>query len=155
MTERATIHKAATRASLTAAMEKSPPHLRVILETVRDLGTAFLFVPQGPEAFRIPDEPRKPAIVLLGDDLEDCHGPDGFHMPSIRRAIRACSSFAIVSSAPQADAYEAIAQMAAATRRNVMLVETRLAQELAWLSLIQKLAPKRPILLATVEGGHA
>lgn len=136
-------------------MEQSPPHLRPILETVRDLGTAFMFVPQGDQAFRIPEYPKKPAIVLIGDDMHRSVGPAGFHLPSIRRTIRACTAFAVVSGAPQADAYEAIARMAALTRRDVMLVETRLEHELDWLGLIQKLAPKRRILLATVEGGHA
>jgi len=36
-----------------------------------------------------------------------------------------------------------------------MLIETRPEQELAWVGLIQKLAPKRFIWLATIKGGHA
>lgn len=36
-----------------------------------------------------------------------------------------------------------------------MLIETRPEQELAWVALIEKLAPGRFIQLATVEGGQA
>ncbi len=155
MTMRPIVDAGATRARLTAAIEQTQPYLRPILEAVRDHGAAMLFVPQGLDAFRIPAKPRKPAIIMIGDDFEAAHGPNGFHMPSIRRAIRACSSFAVVSSAPQAQVYAIIAVTVAATRTNAMLIETRPEQELAWVELIQKLAPGRFIQLATVEGGHA
>lgn len=155
MNERPTPHKPATRASLTAAMETMPDYLRPILEVVRDHGVAMLFAPQGMQAFRIPDQPKKPAIVIVGDDLDAAHGPGGFHMPSIRRAMRACSLFAVVSSAPQAHVYAGVAGFVAAMRQHVMLIETRPEQEIAWLALIQKLAPGRFIYLATVEGGRA
>ena len=155
MTMRPTLNAGATRASLTAAIDSTPAYLHPILEVVRDHGVAMLFVPQGTQAFRIPDQPKKPAIILIGDDLEAAHGPDGFHMPSIRRAIRACSSFAVVSSAPQAAVYATVAVGVAATRQHAMLIETRPEQELAWVGLIQKLAPGRFIQLATIVGGHA
>jgi hypothetical protein len=155
MTDRPTVHKTATRADLNAAIEQSPLHLRPILESVRDFGTAMMFVPQGLQAFRIPRDAKKPTILLVGDDTTRSDGPGGFHEPSLRRIIRASSAFAVVSSAPPVEAYEAIARMAALTRRNVLLVETRVEQELPWMELIQRLAPKRRIILATVCGGHA
>lgn len=76
----------------------------------------MLFVPQGTQAFRIPEQPKKPAILIIGDDFDRAHGPTGFHMPSIRRAIRACSSFAVVSSAPQPAVYATVAVGVAAMR---------------------------------------
>ncbi len=96
-----------------------------------------------------------PAIIIIGDDFDRAVGPAGFHLPSIRRAIRACTAFAVISCEPLPHVYGVIAITATLTRRNVMLIETRPEQELAWLGLIQKLAPGRPITLATVEGGHA
>jgi hypothetical protein len=155
MSARPIIHASRTRAQLDQFLDASPPHLRPIIETVRDHGVAMLFVGQSPDSFRIPDHPKQPAIVLIGDDMDRAIGPDGFHMPSVRRAIRACSAFAVVSSAPQTDVYSAIAATAAITRHSTMLIETRPEQELAWVGLIQKLAPRRFIWLATVEGGHA
>lgn len=155
MSIRHLIHAPATRASLDRALEWSPLYLRPIIKAVRDHGIAMLFVGQSADPFRIPDYHKRPAIVIIGDDFDCAIGPRGFHMSSVRRAIRACSAFAVVSSAPQPDVYEAIARMAALTRRNTMLIETRPDQELQWLALIQKHAPKRFIWLATVEGGHA
>jgi len=145
----------ASRASLTAAMEKSPEYLHPILGAVRDHGAAMLFVSQGTQAFRIPDQPKKPTIILVGDDFDRAHGPGGFHLPSIRRAIRACSSFAVVASAAQPAVYATVTVGVAALRQNAMLIETRPEQELAWVALIQKLAPRRFIQFATIEGGHA
>lgn len=155
MTTRPTLNAGSTRANLNAAMEASPEYLRPILEVVRDHGAAMLFVPQGAEPFRLPSEPKKPAIIMIGDDFDRAMGPGGFHLPSIRRMIRASSAFAVVSSAPQPHAYLTIAAGVAMTRQNAMLIETRPEQEIAWLSLIQKLAPGRFIQLCTVEGGHA
>jgi hypothetical protein len=145
----------ATRASLTAAMDASPKHLHPVIKAVRDCGAAMVFVPQGAPPFRLPRDSNKPAIVIVGDDLHECTGPSGFHLPSIRRLIRQSCSFAVVSSAPQPDAYATMAVTAVATGKHTMIVETRPEQEIAWLALIQKLAPKRFIFLATVEGGHA
>ena len=155
MSIRHLIHAPATRANLDRALEWSPPYLRPVIEAVRDHRVGMLFVGQSAEPFRIPDHPKRPAIVIIGDDFDRAVGPGGFHLPSVRRAIRGCHAFAVVSSAPQPDVYASIAATAALSRRNVMLIETRPEQELQWLSLIQKLAPKRFIWLATVEGGHS
>jgi hypothetical protein len=155
MTMRPTVDAGTTRANLDTAIERSPEYLHPIIEAVRDHSVAMLFVPQGDEAFRIPSRPSKPVIVIVGDDFDKAHGPDGFHLPSIRRMIRGCSSFAVVSSAAQPLVYATVAAVVAAMRQNAMLIETRPQQEIAWVQMIQKLAPGRFIQLATVKGGHA
>jgi len=144
-----------SRENLNRTIACTAPHLRPVLEAVRDFRVRMLFVRQTAKPFRISRDPTRPAIVMIGDDFDRAVGPDGFHLPSVRRAIRACSAFAVVSSAPPPDAYAAIAHTAAVTRRNTMLIETRVDQEIAWVALIQKLAPGRFILLSTVKGGHA
>jgi hypothetical protein len=150
------IHAGASTARLTAAMANAPAHLQAILGVVRDLGVGMLFAGQGADAFRIPREtPRRPAIVMIGDDMEQSRGPDGFHLPSVRRAIRACSDFAVITAAPDPDVYAQIAIAAALGRTNAMLVETRIEHEFAWVALIRKLAPHRPLTVLTIKGGHA
>ncbi len=148
-------HAPATRAHLDMAHAWAPAYLRPIIEAVRDSHVGMMFVPQIDEPFRLPREDKCPAIIIIGDDFDRAVGPAGFHLPSIRRAIRACTAFAVISCEPLPHVYGVIAITATLTRRNVMLIETRPEQELAWLGLIQKLAPGRPITLATVEGGHA
>lgn len=155
MTVRQPFRQATTRAKLTFAIEHSAPHLRPLIEAVRDHSIGMLFAPQGTEAFRIPSDPKRPAVVIIGDDFDSAMGPTGFHMPSIRRAIRACHAFAVISSEPQPAVYAEVAVTAAIARCNVMLIETRPEQEIPWLSLVQKLAPGRFIWLATVQGGRA
>lgn len=151
----APIYASATRDDITAALEASPAYLRPILETVRDHRVGMMFVPQSDAPFRMIKDPGRPAIVMIGDDFDQAVGPEGFHMPSVRRAIRACNAFAVVSSGGQPVVYASIAATAALGRRNVMLIETRPEQEIPWLALVQKLAPRRHIWLATVKGGHA
>lgn len=154
MTARAIISRRATRANLDLALKTTEPHLRPIIKAVRDHGVDMVFAKQGSEAFRLP-RTSNPAIIILGDDFDCAMGPEGFHLPSIRRAIRAAHSFAVMSSAPQSAVYTAMALTSVATRRNTMLIETRPEQEIQWVNLIQKLAPGRMVCLATVEGGHA
>lgn len=144
-----------TRAGLDRVIERAPAHLKPVLATVRDAGMAFLFVPQGFESFGVPKRADRPTIVILGDDMDAAHGPEGFHAPSLRRIIRACKFFAVVSSAPSAELYGSIAALAGSARASCLLIETRLEQEFQWVSLIQRLAPGRPICLSTVKGGCA
>lgn len=131
------------------------PHLRPIVEAVRDHDVDMLFVPQSAGSFRMPPKHPRPVIYIVGDDFDQALGPGGFHLPSMRRAIRGAYCFAVVSSAPQASAYTAMALAAAASRRNTVIVETRVEQEIPWVQLIQKLAPRRFVWLATVKGGNA
>jgi len=144
-----------SRRRLDETYRHAPAHLRPVIKAVRDHNVDMLFVPQGSSAFRMAPRHPRPVIYIIGDDFDCAHGPEGFHMPSVRRAIRQSLSFAVISSAPQADAYAAMAISAAAARCSTVIVETRPEQEIQWIKLIQKLAPKRFVWLATIEGGHA
>lgn len=95
------------------------------------------------------------ALGLIDDDMHKSMGPSGFHTASLRRAIQSCGAFAVVSREPIAAVYASVAGVAAVTGASVMLVETRPEHELQWVALIQTLAPGRPLLLTTVNGGHA
>jgi len=154
MTVRNVTDAPSTRANLNNAIAVAQPHVRPILEAVRDHRCGMLFVEQSADPFRIPRDPARTAIVMIGDDFDRAVGPSGFHLPSIRRAIRACSAFAVVSCEPLQHVYLAITFIAVGTRKNVMLVETRPEQEISWVQLIQKLAPGLPLLWATVEGAR-
>lgn len=150
-----TIRAAASRLNLDHAIKHTEPHLRPVLEAIRDLRLAMMFVPQVAEPFRIPRNAHLPTLTIVGDDFDSALGPDAFHMPSLRRAVRTSKAFAVVSSAATVDVYSCAVQTAAILRVNTLLVETRPEQEIPWLALIQQLAPRRPIWLSTVEGGHA
>lgn len=147
-------HASATTARLDAAIAIAAPHLRPVLLAVRDHRVGMLFVGQGAGPFAFPAKPARPAVVLVGDDMEQSVGPEGFHMPSIRRMIRACCAFTVISSEPTPEIY-AVGASPAIIGKNVAIIETRLAHEFQWVALIQKLAPGRPILLSTVKGGNA
>lgn len=145
----------ASRDNLDLAIAGTEPHLVPVLEAVRDMGLALMFVPQTSEPFRIPRNAKRPTLTVIGDDFDEALGPQAFHAPSLRRVILASRSFTLVSSGPDAAVYGTTAALAAVGRINALLIETRIEQEIAWLTLLQKFAPGRPVLLSTVEGGRA
>lgn len=146
------MHSISKRADLDMMHEAAELLLKPIVRAIRDHGVRMMFVPQEAGPFRLPKGGDRAAITIIGDDMHQAHGPNGFHLPSVRRAIRSANWFAVVSSAPPQKVYEAAAALCATTRGNVFMVETRLEQEIQWVQLIQKLAPGRPLCLATVEG---
>jgi hypothetical protein len=148
------LHIPSTTARLDAAWRQAPDHLKPVLAAVRDCGVGFLFIPQGPEPFRIPKGTKRPAVYLIGDDFDSSVGPGGFHLPSLRRAMRECVAFAVLGGEATESIYAAVTAGAVAGGR-VMIVETRLQHEIAWVRLIQKLAPRRMLIWGTVKAGRA
>lgn len=143
-----------TTARLDAAYHQAPGHLKPVLAAVRDHGVGFLFVAQDPEPFRIPKASKRPAIYLLGDDFDSSAGPAGFHLPSVRRAMRECSAFAVLGGEASAEIYAAVTAGAVVGGR-VMTIETQMLHEAEWVELIQKVVPGRPLIWGTVKGGRA
>lgn len=150
----ATFNVGSTTARLDEAWHRAPAHLRPVIAAVRDCGVGMLFVSQGLGPFRLPKGEKRPAIFILGDDFDDSVGPDGFHLPSVRRAIRSCVAFGVLGGEATAEIYAALSAGAVAGGR-VMIIETRTLHEIPWVELIQKLAPGRPLIWGTVKGGRA
>ncbi|MFT4055214.1 MAG: hypothetical protein QM681_11970 [Novosphingobium sp.] len=148
------IVSSASRAQLDAQIDEAEPHLRPIMEAVRHHKVGLMFVSQGDQPFRLPPGRSRTTITVIGDDFHCALGPEAFHMPSLRRIIRASYSFAVVSCEALEDIYDAISLAAVTTRRNVLLIETQPEHELAWVALIAKLAPGRPLTIGTVREGE-
>lgn len=149
------IHSTLSRAHIDRKLDEAEPHLVPILEAVRDHKVGLMFVGQSSEAFRLPVDRKRSAITIIGDDLHEALGPSGFHMPSVRRIIRASQTFAVVSCAALEPVYDAMAFAASTARKNALLIETQPEFEGEWVQLIRKLAPDRPLTIATVKGGRA
>jgi hypothetical protein len=149
------IHSVISRANLDRKMDEAEPHLVPILEAVRDHKVGLMFVRQSGEAFRLPVDRKRSAMTIIGDDLHEALGPAGFHMPSVRRIIRASHTFAVISCAALEPVYDAMAFAASTARRNALLIETQPELEVEWVELIRKLAPGSPLTIATVKGGRA
>jgi hypothetical protein len=149
-----TLDTPATRARLDDAWQRSPAHFRPVIAAVRDCGIGLLFVQQGACSFRIPEATKRPGVYVIADDLDQAMGPQGFHQPSLRRAIRGCVAFTVVAGAATPEVYAAMAAIAVGGGL-AMIVETQPTQEILWVELIQKLAPKRPLIWSTVKAGRA
>jgi hypothetical protein len=142
------------RDRITAAMVRpDAAHLRPVMLAVRDRGCCLCVVPQGRARFEPPRS--KPVITIIGDDMVECLGPNGFHQKSLRRFTRRCHSATIVSCEGLPEIYAAATAAAVVMRKDVLIVETRLKQEEAWRRFITLLVPDIAVLVATVrpEGG--
>jgi hypothetical protein len=142
------------RAALSATIAAAPDHLRPLFHAVRDEGCDVAWIFQGAPATRLPKTGR-PLIAVVGDDLDRALGPEGFHRPTLRRLVREASVASIVSSGPVVDAYERPATNAVLLRENVIIVETRPEQELAWANFVRDARPEMGLLLCSVAGGYA
>jgi len=132
--------------------QASYPHLVPIYEAVRDFGCVHAIIPQRSGPFDQPKESvRRPIMLTIGDDIDTSMGPAAFDRRSIKRFVRSCTTAVIVSSEPIVQAYATVAMVAAIYRRNVILVETRLQHETAWLCVLRKMKPDLGVLLSTVK----
>lgn len=144
-----------TRANLTRAIEGGAPHLRPLFLAVRDHGCLFGIAPQGDEPIHPPPFAR-PAILLVGDDTDRALGPDGFNRVDLAAFVARCSTAAIVSSAAVEETYAAAATAAVVLRQHVVIVETRLEWEQAWIDFVRAARPDIAMLVSTVAPmGHA
>ena len=136
------------------AMRAGPAHLRPVWWAAKHGRCALLIVGQGAAEQRLP--PRsQPLITLLGDDTDRADGPDGFAREWLRKLVAGCAVGLVVSSEPMAHAYEAAAAAAVVHRRDVVIIETRPEQEIAWLDFILKAQPNIRLTVCTVAGGRA
>lgn len=136
----------ATKASVDA------PHLAGILQLVRDCGVQLLIVPQQAYAIRdVVAEARRPFVAIIADDTDRAVGPDFFEKASLDRFLGLADAAAVISSAARADVYNAVGSLAALLARNVIIVETRPEQEIAWTKALQRVSPCLPTVVCTVE----
>lgn len=147
-----------TRERLTEIIGKNAmaPHLNPVFEAIRDFNVGMLIVPQGDDSLDTAlDRARDASVVIIGDDTDRTLGPKGFHRASMRRLFRMADHAAVISSAPPEGVYAGLSAIAGFERRHVVIVETRPSQEIAWVEFIRDANPDLPILLVTVEAGHA
>ena len=129
-------------------------HLAPLYKAARDHGCVVGIVPQGVGPFEPPPADR-PAIIILGDDLHDALGPAAFHAKSLRQVLKDIRLAAVVACEPLPEIYESAARHAVLLRKNVVIVETRAEQEIAWVNLIRSIAPDTAFIIGSVEGGTA
>ncbi|MGF1641913.1 MAG: hypothetical protein ACFCUO_13280, partial [Rhodospirillales bacterium] len=56
-----------------------------------------------------------------------------------------------LGDAPRADVYDGLSALAALFARNILIVETRPEQEIAWIKVIQQAKADLPLIVCTVE----
>ena len=127
-------------------------HLAPLYAAARDHGCIFGIVPQGAGPFNPPPADR-PAIIVIGDDLDRALGPSAFDERSLRRLLRGVRLAAVVACEPLPEIYAEAARHAVLLRKSVVIVETRPEHEITWFSLIKSIAPDAAFLLGSVKGG--
>ncbi len=136
-----------TRANLDKAIQASPPHLKMILEAVRDREIRFGQIRQHQGAFSFPA--GLPIVLWVGDDYDLSWGPQAFDRDSIARFVRGATSAVVVAGAPEPVAYNAAVAGAILSGHHSVIIETTERWEGEWLALLRELAPGMPVLLST------
>lgn len=139
---------------LEAVRNKTAKHLTPIFEAVDKAGALYLAVSQcdgsfPPHHFSVPH--NRSAIVMLGDDYDAAYGPNGFHKPSVRSAIRSAADVVIVSSGSETPAYLLAVAITVLQGRPVIIIETRLEQEQPWIDFVRSVDVSKHITLSTVR----
>ena len=129
-------------------------HLAPLYKAARDHGCIVGIITQGSGRFDPPPAGR-PVITIIGDDLAEALGPAAFHERSLRRLLKGVRLAAVVACEPLPEIYASAARHAVLLRKNVVIVETRPEQEIAWVNLIRSIAPDAAFLLGSVKGGEA
>lgn len=151
MTEYATVSRERLNA-LHAETLLRAPHLAPVIEVVRDFAVKLLFVAQHQEPMTDAlDVAERPFIALVADDTDRAVGPGYFDRPSLDRLIGMSDAAAIVAGAPRADVYEGLSALTALFDRNVLIIETRPEQEIAWVHAVHGAKPDLPLIVCSVE----
>lgn len=116
-------------------------HMAPIYAAIADAGIAFGFAIQGRTGKFSPPLASRPWVYILGDDLTISYGPDGFHLPSVKRLLKQATHTCVHSGAPLPEVYAGAAYMAGLGAR-VVIVETQLRHHGAWYDLVKQHAPR-------------
>lgn len=143
---------AASAERLAAAAREVAPYYAPIFKAAQS-GCNVIFCGQSAGRFDLPR--GRPLLALIGDDTTRALGPPGFHGKSLKRLVRSAGSGLIISGAPYLHLYALAATAASISSSAVVIVETRIEEELAWIELFQRTAPGCPLIVSTVEGGTA
>lgn len=138
-----------TSAEMDRLEERAAPHWRAVYYAMRQHGIAFGGIIQDRSPFRIPRD--RPTLLLLGDDLDASHGPAGFHAKSVRRFVERCRYGVVVACSPETVLYATAASIVAATRGDVVLIETRPEHEADWVNRLREIKPGLPLMVGMVR----
>jgi hypothetical protein len=133
------VDPAKARAAIEGNRQIRRSHLFPLYDATASFACSLMNVFQGCETF---EPPRSPFIVVIGDDLALAWGPAAFGADSLDRVIKAAGHCVLITSGPDPFPYRIAATAAARDRKNVLLIETRPNQQLAWLDRIEALRGK-------------
>ena len=115
-----------------------------IWRAVAENGVTFATVFQNDGRFTIPT--TRPAVVILGDDLDTAKGPRAFSARSLRAFLPRCGAIAFVGCEAVAEVYSNAARMAR-DGYTVAIIESQPEHERAWLDLVDEVALKATLLV--------
>ena len=113
----------ALRTRLAEPIPDNARHLVPIWRAVADSDVTFATVFQNDGRFTIPD--ARPAVVILGDDLDRARGPLAFRARSLRAFLPRCGAIAFVGCEAMPVVYANAARMAVDDRHTVAIIESQ------------------------------
>lgn len=142
--------------AMTAAAAQAGPvfprHLTPVYLACRDHGVSCRIVAPGRDAFDLGG--GDPHILLISDDElgRSARGPAGFDKQSLREFIGGAEAVLVSVGVPNQSDYFAASTAAAVLRKHVVIIETRVEQELPWLDFVSKANPAIQIVSSSGTG---
>jgi hypothetical protein len=128
-----------------ATLPSEARHLTPILEAVRDKGLVFGLIQHGSQPNRVLN--NVPILAVIGDDLDTSTGPSGFRPDTLKWALTNARSIILHTTTAQEGQYAAAIADALENEWLVVLIESNLTKQQAWIDAIEKHAPQTPLTL--------
>ena len=119
------------------ALRHSRPHLAPLLIALREQRIHHALIVPGPAVSAV--EFNRPTVVTVSD--VPSVGPAGFSEPMLDVAFSSASAIVIVAAPDEVRPYEVAAQASVEQGMHVVLVETEMRNEIAWLEYARSINP--------------
>lgn len=143
-----------TKTEIDFLIASGPSYYAPLLISVRDFGLRLCSVGQNSRPIDLPEEGH-PAVVLIGDDANKAVGPTGFHHASLRQLMKWADCAVLIACAPSPILYAGAAMLATWHGLKTLAIETRLAEEQAWIDCLTEANREIRLMIGTGTGGRA
>lgn len=133
------------------AIERQPnaEHLLCIYRAVAERRLGYVIVPQGAEYKALPESALgRPLLFLVGDDLQEAKGPEGFDAITLRRVFDG-AGHVVLNAADTNPAFYQLAVEFAVLGQKAVLIETRPDFQDDWLACVTQNAPEAGVTICS------
>lgn len=147
-------HTRLNNAEIDFLIASGPSYYAPLFISVRDFDLRIWSVGQNRLPIDLPDE-GYPVVAVIGDDTDKALGPTGFHSESLRRLVKWADCAVLIACAPSPILYAGAAMLATWHGLKTLAIETRRAEEQAWIDYLSDESSEIRLIIGTGIGGTA